>query len=427
MICFHSKFSFQSVRTEKRPSKQSFDFLFVYFDFLTAQFSKGEKTLNTMRDIAKYTEEELKKTLDIRDYKEENIGHGIKRITYNVVDRAEGSLVGGVLGTFGGTIGVVATWACLAGAALATPVFVAVLVGVGVAAVVGGAVIGAAIGANDPREHYFDETSGQYLGSTKIAASKKANELGTALMKSKNFSEATDLFSKAHKLAEGNKDIQKEIKHNWDHAQAEKLNDEGEKLMNQGKFEQAEDKFKEAKKESPTSESESLRKINGNLIKVYNRRGASLWNEAWRDEEKGDSVVASRKFQAAQENFKKAGNSQMLTTVDLKIKGNELFNQALSVQKQAHQLQEQQKYEESVKLYRQSTAKFQQAFDSTGDTRFNDSKQIVEESIAKLNKLISLMESEKLNKIFSQINTSATKTEDVEKRTNTDTFEREFE
>lgn len=364
-----------------------------------------------MKDADMYSLSALEKESTIRNY-ERSTNHGVTKIKYDLVDRALGMGIGAATTSGVGWIGKFGLVLASTAVPIAGPVLAGIVIGTTLGAPIVGAAAGAAIGKEVHKEHYFDDTTGRFLGNDRNTAAEKANEMGEEMMKKNNFTAATAWFSKAYQTCSRSYKNEQKFKDRLNFAKAEALNKEGEDLMSQGHYDRAEAKLNEAYNECPASESAGLTKIKNNRTKLYNLQGAKLWNEAWLAEENDRPETASAKFLAAKTKFSQAGNGRLVGIVGLKIEGNELFNQGLEFHEQANRLKQQQRYDDCLRIYQESMAKFQQGYNSSHDERFNDCIELVEESITRIREATNSIERHGLNIMFSQLTPRVNQSED---------------
>lgn len=355
-----------------------------------------------MKDIDKYSLSELEKNSTIRNY-DQSVNHGVTKIKYDLVDRSKGMIIGAATTSGVGWVGKLGLVLVSTAVPIAGPVLAGIVIGTTLGAPIVGAAAGAAIGKAVAKEHYFDDTTGQFLGNNRNDAAEKANELGEEMLKKGSFTAAAEWMRKAYQTCAGGYKNEEKFKNRVNFADAKVSNKEAEDFMNQGLYDRAEIKLNEAYDECPSSEATALAKIRGNQVKLSNLQGVKLWNEAWLAEENDQPETASAKFQAAKAKFAQAGNSRWVGIVDLKIEGNKLFNQGVELHEQANRLKQQQRYEDCLRVYQQCIAKFRQGLNSSNDQRFSDCIELVEESITKIREATDNIERHGLNVMFAQL------------------------
>jgi tetratricopeptide (TPR) repeat protein len=180
-------------------------------------------------------------------------------------------------------------------------------------------------------------------------------------------------------------------------AKAAALNEWGNTLVKIDDFDDAIKKFEEAMNLTTNAKMKSKYELNMKRLKArkLSDEAQDVWEQGWEEEEEGDVDQATESFKKAQKLFTKAfaidnvnqENKHWIQMCNLKLEGNQIFNQAFKLQKQANLLQCDGKYQEALRKYQQAENHFLEGFEHSKDMKFKACVDFVKTSIEKLEKI----------------------------------------
>lgn len=126
------------------------------------------------------------------------------------------------------------------------------------------------------------------------------------------------------------------------------------------------------------------------------KSGTKLWIEAWIAEESLFAQKAQENFNVANQMFHQASllepankdYSKFAQITNLKVEGNQAFNDAVKLQTQANETREKYLFQEARNKFQKASEKFYHAYSSSGDSRFDECKKLTDRNIDKINKAI---------------------------------------
>ena len=271
---------------------------------------------------------------------------------------------------------------------------------------------------------FFDSKTGKCISEIEKEAIKM-EEQAESLVKKDDLKAAVELFQKAYDKSNDSV-IKTRLKNSLDSTKFAQQNNESYQKMKEK--EQVERENQRLEKERLDRENllreEKEKEVEKNYLEVF-----SSWTEAWRLEENEQSEKAYEKFKETKSKLMRfLANSpenhklnQLNSIVNLKIDGNELFNQGADLQKEANRLmseanefvqkhqigQAMAKYKEALDKYNNAKNKFEQGRKS--DEKFAACLEFINDVIEDISITIQILNENTLSdsdflQTFSNLN-----------------------
>lgn len=136
-----------------------------------------------------------------------------------------------------------------------------------------------------------------------------------------------------------------------------------------------------------------------------------MWNEAWEAEERNQSEKAESLFRKSYDEFCAAQNlfpnnrqfSKWANICELKMEGNEDFNEGVELHLEANRLCQKRLYLEACKSFTSAGANFAKGYALSDDDRFQDCLDLVRESINEIKELLDGSERAELAEHFAKL------------------------